>query len=159
MDYKYLLIFSILWLSTGACTFQSGDERRKHLSNHEKIRITQYINNGRVLYEKHCSNCHQSDGRGLARLYPPLKNADFLREDVHRAVCIIKYGIKGEIIVNGDTYNMPMEGISELKDLEIAEIATYILNVFADTVTLVSASDVKNYLDNCQTTEQVHIRK
>ncbi|MCC5932462.1 MAG: cytochrome c [Cyclobacteriaceae bacterium] len=159
MDYKYLLIFCIVLLLTGACTFQSGDERRKHLSSSEKIRITQYVNNGRVLYEQHCSNCHQSDGRGLARLYPPLKNSDYLRDDVHRAVCIIKYGIKGEILVNGDVYNMPMEGIADLKDLEIAEIATYILNVFADTVALVSAGDVRNYLQNCQSYDQIQVKK
>lgn len=159
MRYNYLVAISLGLLSLTACNFQSAEDRDKKLSSQEKIRLTQYINNGRVLYEKHCSNCHQTDGRGLARLYPPLKNADFLRDDVHRAVCIIKYGIKGEIIVNGDTYNMPMEGISELKDLEIAEIATYILNVFADTLTMVSATDVRNILENCHSYEQIQVRK
>ena len=35
---------------------------------------------GYQLYEKNCSNCHQTDGSGLAQLYPPLINADFIKK-------------------------------------------------------------------------------
>jgi cytochrome c553 len=34
---------------------------------------------GYQLYEKNCSNCHQTDGSGLAQLYPPLLNSDFIK--------------------------------------------------------------------------------
>ncbi|MGF1638006.1 MAG: c-type cytochrome [Cyclobacteriaceae bacterium] len=133
-----------------SCEQKKANEKDAGMDRKEKIKLAQYMNEGRVLYERHCANCHQSDGYGLARLYPPLRNSDYLKADIPRAVCIIRYGLSGEIKVNEQVFNMKMEGIAELKDLEIAEITTYIMNKFADSVVLVSVGDVRDYLKNCE---------
>jgi cytochrome c551 len=90
----------------------------------------QYYNQGEQLYIKHCSNCHQKDGKGLGLVYPPLENSDYLNNNLDDVICLMRYGISGELIVNGQSYNKPMPGIPTLTDLEIAEIATYIYNTW-----------------------------
>ncbi|MEM6522979.1 MAG: c-type cytochrome, partial [Bacteroidota bacterium] len=32
-------------------------------------------------YLQHCSSCHQKNGEGLARLYPPLADSDYLENN------------------------------------------------------------------------------
>jgi mono/diheme cytochrome c family protein len=82
---------------------------------------------GYQLYEKNCSNCHQTDGSGLAKLYPPLLNSDFIKNNPTAIDSIIKYGQKGPIMVNGVSYNMAMPSSKKLSDFEIKQIASYVL--------------------------------
>jgi mono/diheme cytochrome c family protein len=85
---------------------------------------------GYQLYEKNCSNCHQTDGSGLAKLYPPLANADFIKNNPNMLDSIIKYGQKGAIMVNGIEYNMAMPASKNLSDFEIKQIRSYVLIKF-----------------------------
>lgn len=85
---------------------------------------------GYQLYEKNCSNCHQEDGSGLAKLYPPLLNSDFIKNNPTAIDSIIKYGQKGPIMVNGVSYNMAMPSSRKLSDFEIKQIASYVLIKF-----------------------------
>ena len=85
---------------------------------------------GYQLYEKNCSNCHQEDGSGLAKLYPPLLNSDFIKNNPSAIDSIIKYGQKGPIVVNGISYNMAMPNSRKLSDFEIKQIASYVLIKF-----------------------------
>ncbi|MEM6644050.1 MAG: cytochrome c [Bacteroidota bacterium] len=119
------------------------------LSKEEKIRLKQYSVQGAKLYTTYCANCHQQDGKGLASLYPPLANADYLLEDLPRAACIIKYGLLEEIVVNGKTYNQMMPG-NEITNLEIAEILTYIGNSWGNQAGLTNVKDVSQWLKDCE---------
>lgn len=119
-------IFYILCLLVASsCVNKSG---RDGLTFKESVKLDQYIVEGRDLYLQHCSNCHQKNGEGLGRLYPPLNKSDFLTDNQEQVMCLIKNGISGPIVVNGIEYNQPMPGLSELTALEIAEITTYIYN-------------------------------
>lgn len=93
---------------------------------------------GYQLYEKNCSNCHQEDGSGLAKLYPPLLNSDFIKNNPTAIDSIIKYGQKGSIMVNGMEYNMAMPGNKKLSDFEIKQIASYVLIKFNKLDSLVN---------------------
>lgn len=93
---------------------------------------------GYQLYEKNCSNCHQTDGSGLAKLYPPLLNADFIKNNPAAIDSIIKFGQKGPIIVNGIEYNMSMPANKHLSDFEIKQISSYILIKFNKLDSLLS---------------------
>jgi len=93
---------------------------------------------GYQLYEKNCSNCHQEDGAGLARLYPPLLNADYIKNNPLAIDSIIKYGQKGPIMVNGVSYNMAMPTSKKLSDFEIKQIASYVLIKFNKLDSLVN---------------------
>jgi len=72
-----------------------------------------------------------------------------MQEDLARTVCIIKNGQKGSIIVNGEEYNQQMPNNLNLTNLEIAEIATFIYNRFADSTIVVSAREVDTILLEC----------
>jgi mono/diheme cytochrome c family protein len=104
---------------------------------------------GQVLYEKHCSNCHQKNGQGLGRLYPPLALSDFLKNNVDKSMCIMKYGIQGEITVNGQSYNKTMPAIPSLTELEIAEIATYVGNSWGHEHGLIDVTKTAKILSTC----------
>lgn len=115
-----------------------------------RIKMRQYIAQGKVLYRQYCSNCHQDDGSGLGELYPPLLDSDYLAADPGRTICIIKNGQTGEIVVNGRTYNQTMPPNPGLTNLEVAEIATYVFNRFADTTLLLPVKQVDSVLKLCR---------
>jgi mono/diheme cytochrome c family protein len=102
-----------------------------------------------VLYEKHCSNCHQKNGQGLGRLYPPLAASDFLQHNFEKSLCLMKYGIEGEITVNEKSYNKKMPAIPSLTELEIAEIATYIGNSWGHEEGLIDVTKSSKILGSC----------
>lgn len=120
------------------------------LDRRTRIRLMQYISQGKVLYNQYCANCHQEDGLGYKKLYPPLKGADYMKEDLARTVCIIKNGQQGPIEVNGQSYNLAMPNNLGLSELEIAEITTFIYNRFADTVMIINPKEVKQILEDCE---------
>lgn len=82
---------------------------------------------GAEIYVDFCMQCHLVDGKGVAGTFPPLANADFLLKNIDKSIYAVKFGLNGEIIVNGKSYNsaMPDPG---LYDDEIADVMNYILN-------------------------------
>jgi mono/diheme cytochrome c family protein len=119
-------------------------------STSKDTKFQQYYVQGEQLYIKNCSNCHQKNGNGLGRVYPPLNTSDYMDQHRNEVICLIKYGKEGEIIVNGKKYNMPMKGIASLTELEIAEIATYIYNTWSHQYGRVEISEVQKALAKCQ---------
>lgn len=109
----------------------------------------QYYVQGGILYINYCSNCHQADGSGLGRLYPPLNKSDFLTNHLPEVVCLIKNGKRGELLVNGVMYNQPMKGNPALTDLEVAEIVTYIYNTWSNQKGLIEVTQVTSLLQAC----------
>ena len=61
----------------------------------------------------------------------------------------MKYGVTGELIVNGKNFNKPMKGIVSLTELEIAEIATYIYNSWSHEKGLIEIKQVNKALQPC----------
>ncbi len=87
-------------------------------------------NHGLELYERMCANCHQSDGSGFVKLYPPLKNADYLKQNPKAIFGIIKNGLRGSILVNGTEFNLVMPANPKLSDKEIEHIIEYVQTRF-----------------------------
>lgn len=139
-----ILVFSL------SCDQINKSTKYNHLDQRTKIRLKQYLVEGKRLYHLHCANCHQTDGTGLARLYPPLKHSDYLISNRQESICGIRNGQKGEIIVNGVSFNQEMPSNFKLTKLEIAEIATYIYNDFADTVQIITPNEVQSILETCR---------
>lgn len=113
-------------------------------------KFSQYLVEGEQLYRTHCSNCHQANGKGLGLVYPPLGPSDFMDRNLDKVLCAIKYGMTGEIIVNGMSYNQPMPGIPTLTELEVAEIATYIYNSWGHEKGLIEVRDLPEVLAGCK---------
>lgn len=117
-------------------------------------RFKQYYVHGQQLYVKHCSNCHQVDGSGLRRVYPPLNTSDYMTKNFEEVVCMIRYGRSGEMFVNGKEYNHPMYGVSSLTDIEVAEITTYIYNTWTHERGLLEVKDASSILAACKVPEK-----
>ena len=113
-------------------------------------KYAKYMIQGKQLYTTHCSNCHQENGDGLGKLFPPLAKSDYMLTDIPRSICAIKNGLKGEIKVNGKSYNQAMPALERLTNLEIAEITTYIYNSWGNEKGMVELETVEESLSNCQ---------
>ncbi len=116
----------------------------------EEKKFKQYYLQGQALYEKHCSNCHQPNGTGLRKLYPPLAHSDYLNNYPDNTLCLMRHGITGELVVNQITYNQPMPGIPSLTDPEIAQIATYIYNSWGNSRGLIDVTHTTHVLRACR---------
>jgi len=124
-----------------------GETQRE---NDEQNKLRQYIVQGEKLYLQHCANCHQKDGSGLAALFPPLNQSDFLDKNKMNVPCIIRNGLDGEIVVNGKIFNQPMKAIPLLTDLEVAEITTYILNNWGRNDGIIDVKATARMLQRCK---------
>ncbi len=154
---KVLILVALYLLAS--CNSENKKDFNQFPDRRDRIRLMQYMQEGRRLYSLHCANCHQPDGNGLARLYPPLRNSDYLKANKSKVICGIKYGQKGPITVNGIEFNQIMPPLPNLTDLEIAEIATYIYTEFADTAQIITMNDVRAILDQCASIDSLDIKK
>jgi len=89
------------------------------------------------------------DGSGLVKNIPPLKNEDYLMINRTSIPCIIKHGIKGEIIVNQIKYNQNMDGVPHLSEAEISNITNYIFTAWGNEIPVLNIKEIKNSLENC----------
>lgn len=142
----------LLWWACGAllafsCAPKSSNEENT-LANISDPEVMQYAIPGKKLYESYCANCHQSDGKGLGKLIPPLRDADYFKASIHRTVWIIRHGQSGEITVNGQKYNQAMPGNPTLKPLDIAQITTYLYNIWEMKEGVITANEIADYLQS-----------
>ena len=94
--------------------------------NQEKP-LKQSIEDGSEIYQDFCLQCHLDNGKGGVNVFPPLAQSDYLKNNIEASIRGVKYGIRGEITVNGKSYNgvMTKQG---LDDEEVADVMNYILN-------------------------------
>ena len=89
--------------------------------------LKQSILDGEEIYQDFCLQCHLDNGKGVENAFPPLAKSDYLQNNIEASIRGIKYGLRGEIAVNGNTYNgvMVNQGLDEE---EVADVMNYILN-------------------------------
>ncbi|MBI2645587.1 MAG: nitrite reductase, copper-containing [Deltaproteobacteria bacterium] len=103
---------------------------------------------GQQIFINSCSMCHQSEGQGLAGVFPPLANADYLMKlakspDRASLISIVLKGLSGKVTVNGKEYNNVMTPISGLSDEDLASVLTYVTNSWGNAAPHFSASEIK----------------
>ncbi len=108
---------------------------------------------GAKLYKEYCSNCHQDNGNGLSKLYPPISNSDYWRNNQNKIPCIIKNGLSESIVVNGVSYDTPMQGFPNLTESDISNIINHINDKWYDNLPEKRINDIKANLDQCKTKE------
>ena len=104
---------------------------------------------GKRLYEAHCENCHMEDGNGLAKLIPPLQNSDYLKNNQDKIACILRYGQKGKVIVNGIEYDQEMPG-KKYTEVQITNITNYINNAWGNEYGVTNLQESTLSLRNCK---------
>ncbi|MFD2597615.1 c-type cytochrome [Sphingobacterium corticis] len=107
------------------------------------IKTMQYVTNGEKVYRAHCQNCHGGQGEGLGKLYPPLTDPQYLKENHELLPRIIRYGLRDTIHVSGNTYAENMPAIPELTEIDIAYVLSYITIRFGEAEKKYELDEVK----------------
>jgi mono/diheme cytochrome c family protein/F0F1-type ATP synthase delta subunit len=102
---------------------------------------------GRQKYLVSCAGCHGNNGKGAARMGPPLAGSEWVVGDEVRLALIMLHGLEGPIEVAGKKYDAPeilpvMPSHSTMDDAVIASILTYIRNEWGNEAPPVSGKTV-----------------
>ncbi len=107
------------------------------LQNQEPSQLESSIKRGKLVYDDMCITCHLADGKGVPKVFPPLADSDYLRNNQNESRKVVKKGMSGKIVVNGITYNSVMTPLG-LLDEEVADVMNYINNSWGN--------DIKNFI-------------
>lgn len=90
-------------------------------------------------------------GQGLARLIPPLADADYLEAlTVEQLACIIRYGQSDTILVNGIVFDRPMPANELITEVELSALVNYLRLEWGGASQKVSHQAVITALENCE---------
>lgn len=95
--------------------------------------------------EGSCDTCHQTDGKGLKGIYPPLAESNWVTGNTERLIKLTIHGLMGPIEVNGVKYagQVPMTPVGKMyNDKEIAAALTYVRNAWGNEASDISAEEV-----------------
>ena len=100
---------------------------------------------GGAIYLANCSSCHQSDGAGIPGAFPPLAKNPTVTGNPVAVIAIVKDGLEGRLVVNGQAYSGIMPAWKNLlTDEQIADVISYIRTSWKNTAAPVSVSDVSS---------------
>ena len=118
-----LFSFIILLIAINLTLFYNYSNNSSYETAQSKV-LKESIKRGNAVYSDFCINCHLPNGEGVQNIYPPLANSDYLKANRRTSIKGVKYGLKGEITVNGLQYNkyMPPMGLSAN---EISDVMNY----------------------------------
>ncbi|NNE15009.1 MAG: cytochrome c [Saprospiraceae bacterium] len=114
------LLITITFIACVFISFQATDPLKESIKRGEEV------------YADFCKVCHMPTGEGMKGVFPPLAKADYLLNNREESIKAVKNGQKGEIVVNGATYNGLMAPLG-LDDEEVADVMNYILNSWGNS--------------------------
>src|SRR5690606_19051534 len=92
--------------------------------------------NGAQLFAATCSGCHQAEGQGVPGAFPPLAgHAQGLYEAAEGPrylASVALFGLKGPLVVQGQTYDGQMPSFFSLPDEHLAAILDHVLTELGD---------------------------
>ena len=100
------------------------------------------IARGKIIYNSVCFACHQPEGQGIPKAFPPLAKSDYLNADPKRAISNVLHGLQGKVTVNGETYESVMPQLG-LNDEQVANALTYVYSQWGNNGTEVLPETVK----------------
>ncbi|WP_127845360.1 c-type cytochrome [Psychroflexus aestuariivivens] len=128
---KFILVFFLACLSVFFMNLNSISSNENYNDLQEK-ELKQSINDGKSIYADFCMRCHLPNGEGVENTYPPLAKSNWLKNKREASIKSVKFGLSGEIIVNGKTYNNRMSAMG-LSDQEVADVMNYIMHNFGNS--------------------------
>lgn len=89
-------------------------------------------------------------GEGLGALIPPLKGSDFLAPHRNELACIVRYGLRDTISVNGKMFAEQMPPNSMLNDIQVANVVNYVLQKWSQGQKPLTFEEVEAELAKCK---------
>jgi mono/diheme cytochrome c family protein len=144
MKYLSLLVFSFLLISCGNEPKKESETAAVTIEVVQKDPLSESVARGKEVYGELCITCHLPNGKGVPGAFPPLNSSDWLTKKRTESIHAVKYGLKGEIVVNGQPYNNVMLPLG-LDDQEVADVMNYTIQTWnkGDIVTLEEVKAVK----------------
>ncbi|MBV7267858.1 c-type cytochrome [Winogradskyella luteola] len=144
---KYILLLLII------VSCNSKEKKTNTVDYPEKTSLTQTdpklktsMERGKLVYDDMCITCHMANGKGVPKAFPPLADADYLRDNQNKSILGVKNGMSGKIIVNGITYNSVMTPLG-LSNEEVADVMNYINNSWGNNYgKFLTAQEVTNII-------------
>lgn len=140
-------LVGMLILCAGLFSCTSGD-RTADSFGLELKRPAGYVE-GRLLFKQRCSACHGENGEPSVKLYPPIKNSDYLKSHQEDLACIIRDGLQKDIEVNKKKYSMKMPANKDFSAEQIFHLINYINNSWGNSYGETTLEEVKKRLGNC----------
>ncbi len=103
---------------------------------------------GEALFAAKCAKCHGGEGEGFMQLYPPLANSRYFREEISRLGCVIRFGLRGKIVVDGKEFNGIMPGDDRISDKELEKLVAYLASRWGDPDQEIN---LQQWMKNCST--------
>jgi mono/diheme cytochrome c family protein len=98
---------------------------------------------GRAIYDHACTSCHEPDGSGAPRIYPPLPgNALLQSTDPSSTLRVILDGAQTITTPRAPNAGSMPAYAKQLTDQQIAEVTNYIRNAWGNSASLVTSEQV-----------------
>jgi nitrite reductase (NO-forming) len=98
---------------------------------------------GRKVFLSTCFACHGANGEGVAGVFPPLAESDFLEKDLDTVINTVVRGMTGPVTVNGKDYNSIMPP-QPLDDEQTADVLTFVMNSWGNSAEPITAEQVQS---------------
>jgi len=118
------------------------EEKKVYVSDANSM--IQTVENGKIIYIKNCKVCHQLDGKGVSKMYPPIVGTKQVKGNPKFLIDVLLNGLTGEIKVEGEKYNNVMASYRHFTDQEIADVLNYIRHKSDENLKLITSDDVKD---------------
>jgi mono/diheme cytochrome c family protein len=112
------------------------------------LKLERKIESGKKTFISKCSSCHQSNGQGLPNMFPPLAGSEWVNSDPGLISKIILKGLKGKIVVKGETWGtVPTQQMAavDINDREIANVVTYVRQAWGNSASEVTEQQVSEF--------------
>ena len=90
----------IIFLCLSLVVFSFTKKEEVYVAVNQGTKLKESIKRGKEVYDNMCISCHLTNGEGVPKVFPPLAKSDYLMKKREASIRAIKYGLKGEIVVN-----------------------------------------------------------
>lgn len=116
---------------------------QKKAASDSSKNVTHVMTPGEQAYRKSCLTCHQANGSGVPGMYPALSLAEKVKGPPEEIAKVVLFGLKGPVVVNGQTYTQNMPPFKTLPDSTIALVVNFVKQRWGGSESALTASDVR----------------
>jgi mono/diheme cytochrome c family protein len=110
-------------------TYLGPDASKRKAQN---VQTAEATVDGKAVYARQCTSCHQPGGMGLPKTFPPLADNPDLYLDRLFPVYVVLNGLEGPATIKGEHYQGAMPPFDHLSNAEIAAVVGYIRSAWGN---------------------------